>query len=526
MYCAKCGARLAEGAKKCDKCGEPVRARRAVASKKTEKRSETSFDYAPGNLNESDNSNEKTGDYVPADQEVKDPAFCEEPGENVDVQSIIRIAHGEEPASEKTGSDPEVGKRSVDSNRRGKLRYGAVTPLEKALRRIAEMRHHLEETAEEKRMNRHMERAAKHYEELGAAPTPILKSAVKKTRTRKDGDSRKSAAESAVPTREAKKTAARPAAPEHEGKKAATSPAAPEQEAKKAAAQAGQPEAEAGTAAADSAVKAAAIEGQLAKEREEKVLAQQEKQEKEAQKAVSEAETPDRKEATAEGESPAGEAAAEGEALDSEAAERKAVEEKILAEQKVRAEQKAAAQREAAEREAVERKAAEEKILAEKRARKALEDQERRDRERRARSQAAVAARTISEEEKQIQEARRIRRYYEEEPDALDLFLDKFGLTKETGVKIATLFLIVVLSLVYVIGRSRSGGSNSASPSGQGEAGETFSVSPESEEGDDSGISDDSDLPTGGGDFEDSQSDTDAQQEGPDTQEPTENKEP
>ena len=177
MYCAKCGARLAEGAKKCDKCGEPVRARRAVASKKTEKRSETSFDYAPGNLNESDNSNEKTGDYVPADQEVKDPAFCEEPGENVDVQSIIRIAHGEEPASEKTGSDPEDGKRSVDSNRRGKLRYGAVTPLEKARRRIAEMRHHLEETAEEKRMNRHMERAAKHYEELGAAPTPILKSA-------------------------------------------------------------------------------------------------------------------------------------------------------------------------------------------------------------------------------------------------------------------------------------------------------------------------------------------------------------
>ena len=519
MYCAKCGARLAEGAKKCDKCGEPVRARRAVASKKTEKRSETSFDYAPGNLNESDNSNEKTGDYVPADQEVKDPAFCEEPGENVDVQSIIRIAHGEEPASEKTGSDPEDGKRSVDSNRRGKLRYGAVTPLEKARRRIAEMRHHLEETAEEKRMNRHMERAAKHYEELGAAPTPILKSAVKKTRTRKDGDSRKSAAESAVPTREAK-------APEHEGKKAAARPADIEQEAKKAAAQAGQLEAEAGKAAADSAVKAAAIEEQLAKERQEKVLAQQEKQEKEAQKAVSEAETPDRKEATAEGESPAGEAAAEGEALDSEAAERKAVEEKILAEQKARAEQKAAAQQEAAEREAVERKAAQEKTLAEKRARKALEDQERRDRERRARSQAAVAARTISEEEKQIQEARRIRRYYEEESDAMDLFLDKFGITKETGVKIATLFLVVVLSLVYVIGRSRSGGSSSASPSGQGEAGETFSVSPESEEGDDSGISDDSDLPTGGGDFEDSQSDTVAQEEGPDAQEPNENIEP
>ena len=318
MYCAKCGARLAEGAKKCDKCGEPVRARRAVASKKTEKRSETSFDYAPGNLNESDNSNEKTGDYVPADQEVKDPAFCEEPGENVDVQSIIRIAHGEEPASEKTGSDPGNGKRPVDSNNKAKLRYGAVTPLEKARRRIAEMRHHLEETAEEKRMNRHMERAAKHYEELGAAPTPILKSAVKKTRTRKDGDSRKSAAESAVPTREAKKTAARPAAPEHEGKKAAARPADIEQEAKKAAAQAGQLEAEAGKAAADSAVKAAAIEEQLAKERQEKVLAQQEKQEKEAQKAVSEAETPDRKEATAEGESPAGEAAAEGEALDSE----------------------------------------------------------------------------------------------------------------------------------------------------------------------------------------------------------------
>ena len=580
MYCAKCGARLADGAKKCDECGNAVRVRPAVASGK---RSEIAFDYAPGNLNKADNSKEKSGDYFPVDQEVKDPAFCEEPGENVDVQSIIRIAHGEEPASKKESSDPEdgkkpaskkessdpedgkkpvskkkvsdsengkkpvpkktvsnpeEGKRPVISNGGGRLRYGAVTPLEKVRRRIAEIRHHLEETAEEKRMSRHIERAARHYEELGAPATPILISSVKKT-----GESRKTAVDAVIPAQEAKQ-----AANGHEEKVRA-------QQEKQTRETGGQAEHE-------KTVELLSSKGQVTPSQENvptgqkahaeyaetvgQAVSKEEIPDTEAtaevgipeRKVSAEAGTPERevsaegaapeRKVSAEGPAPEIETATESEALQGEAAGRKAVEEKILAEQKARAEQKALADREAAEREAVERKAAEEKILAEQKARKALEEQERRDRERLARKNAAVAERTLSEEEKQLQEARRIRRYYEEEPDAMDLFLDKFGLTKETGVKIATLFLVVVLSLIYVIGRGRSGGSSSPSPSGEGAAGETFSVSPESEDDGGSGVFDDSDLPTGGGDFENSQSDkdTDAQQEGPDTQEPTENEAP
>ena len=424
------------------------------------------------------------------------------------------------------------------SNGGGRLRYGAVTPLEKVRRRIAEIRHHLEETAEEKRMSRHIERAARHYEELGAPATPILISSVKKT-----GESRKTAVDAVIPAQEAKQ-----AASGHEEKVRAQ--------------QEKQTQETGGQAEHEKTVELLSSKGQVTPSQENvptgqkahaeyaeaagQAVSKEEIPDTEAtaelgipeRKVSAEAGTPERevsaegtapeRKVSAEGPAPEIETATESEALQGEAAGRKAVEEKILAEQKARAEQKALADREAAEREAVERKAAEEKILAEQKARKALEEQERRDRERLARKNAAVAERTLSEEEKQLQEARRIRRYYEEEPNAMDLFLDKFGLTKETGVKIATLFLVVVLSLIYVIGRGRSGGSSSPSPSGEGAAGETFSVSPESEEDGDSGVFDDSDLPTGGGDFENSQSDkdTDAQQEGPDTQEPTENEAP
>ena len=621
MYCAKCGARLADGVKKCDECGNAVRVRPAVASGK---RSEIAFDYAPGNLNKADNSKEKSGDYFPVDQEVKDPAFCEEPGENVDVQSIIRIAHGEEPASKKESSDPEdgkkpaskkessdpedgkkpvskkkvsdsengkkpaskkkvsdsengkkpvskkkssdsengkkpvpkktvsnpeEGKRPVISNGGGRLRYGAVTPLEKVRRRIAEIRHHLEETAEEKRMSRHIERAARHYEELGAPATPILISSVKKT-----GESRKTAVDAVIPAQEAKLAASgheekvraqqekqtRETGGQAEHEKtvdilSSKSEVTPSQENVPTGQKAHAEYAEAaGQAVSKEEIPDTEATAELGIP-ERKVSAEAGTSEREVsaegaapeREVSAEAGTPER-EVSAEGPAPEIETATESEALQGEAAGRKAVEEKILAEQKARAEQKVLADREAAEREAVERKAAEEKILAEQKARKALEEQERRDRERLARKNAAVAERTLSEEEKQLQEARRIRRYYEEEPDAMDLFLDKFGLTKETGVKIATLFLVVVLSLIYVIGRGRSGGSSSPSPSGEGAAGETFSVSPESEDDGDSGVFDDSNLPTGGGDFENSQSDkdTDAQQEGPDTQEPTENEAP
>ena len=471
MFCSKCGARLADGAKKCDKCGAPVRVRSAAVSKK-EKDADAAFDYAPRDLRKSQRQ-EETGNLPPVE---------EGPGGPV----------------------------------REKVSYGAVTPLEKVTRRIAIARHNLEERLEEDRMRRHIERAARHYEALGAEPTPILKA----YKPPKKAESGKSGSAADVP------------------KKAAVA-------------------ATAGTAA-----EAAAIEGQIAREREKKVRANQEARELTARRAAEAKASAEREAARIEQE--AAGRAAEEKALAEQEAARRAAEEKALAEQEAArraAEEKALAEQEAAHRAAEEkarteqeaaRRAAEAKASAEREtaraeqeaARKAAEEevkarQEREEAEKLA-AQALIARkerearrksrefsqRVLSEEEKQVQEARRIRRYYEEEPDGMDLFLGKFGLTKEAGVKLATLFLVVILSVIYVMGRGKAPAESGSPQAGEGMTGTQFSVSPESEATDGDSPFDNSDLPTGGGDFEHSQSDTDARQEGPDTQEPTGGEEP
>ena len=458
MFCSKCGARLADGAKKCDKCGAPVRVRSAAESKKEK---DAAFDYAPRDLRKSQKQ-EETGNLPPVE---------DSPG----------------------GSALE------------KISYGAVTPLEKVTRRITRARHNLEERLEEDRMRRHIERAAKHYEALGAEPTPILKA----YKPPKKAESGKSGSAANV------------------AKKAAASAAA-------------------GRAAE------AAIEEQIAWEREKKVRANQEARELTARRAA---------EAEASAEKEAVRRAAEAKASEERETERetarieqeaagRAAEEKARAEQEAAgraAEAKVSEERETArvEQEAA-RRAAEEKARAEQEAaaaRKAAEDKARQEREEaerlaaqaliarkereaRARQSRELSHRVLSEEEKQVQEARRIRRYYEEEPDGIDLFLGKFGLTKEAGVKLATLFLVAILSIIYVMGRGKAPAESGSPQAGEGMTGTQFSVSPESESTDGDNPFDNSDLPTGGGDFEHSQSDTDARQEGPDTQEPTGGEEP
>ena len=449
MFCSKCGARLADGAKKCDKCGAPVRVRSAAESKKEK---DAAFDYAPRDLRKSQKQ-EETGNLPPVEDGPGGPA-------------------------------------------REKISYGAVTPLEKVTRRITRARHNLEERLEEDRMRRHIERAAKHYEALGAEPTPILKA----YKPPKKAESGKSGSAANV------------------AKKAAASAAA-------------------GRAAE------AAIEEQIAREREKKVRANQEARELTARRAA-EAEASAEKEAvrraaeakasaewetereTARIEQEAAGRAAEEKARAEQEAARRSVEEKAraeaarrAAEEKTRAEQEAAAARKAAED-----KARQEREEAERLAAQALIA--RKEREARARQSRELSHRVLSEEEKQVQEARRIRRYYEEEPDGIDLFLGKFGLTKEAGVKLATLFLVAILSIIYVMGRGKAPAESGSPQAGEGMTGTQFSVSPESESTDGDNPFDNSDLPTGGGDFEHSQSDTDARQEGPDTQEPTGGEEP
>ena len=503
MFCSKCGARLADGAKKCDKCGAPVRVRSAAESKKEK---DAAFDYAPRDLRKSQKQ-EETGNLPPVE---------DSPG----------------------GSALE------------KISYGAVTPLEKVTRRITRARHNLEERLEEDRMRRHIERAAKHYEALGAEPTPILKAykPPKKAESGKSGSAAnvaKKAAASAAAGRAAeaaieeqiarereKKVRANQEARELTARRAAEAEASAEKEAVRRAAEAKASEER------ETERETARIEQEAAgRAAEEKARAEQEAAGRAAEAKVSE------ERETARVEQEAARRAAEEKARAEQEAARRAAEEKARAEQEAAlraAEEKTRAEQEAALRAAEEKARAEQEAAA---ARKAAEDKARQEREEaerlaaqaliarkereaRARQSRELSHRVLSEEEKQVQEARRIRRYYEEEPDGIDLFLGKFGLTKEAGVKLATLFLVAILSIIYVMGRGKAPAESGSPQAGEGMTGTQFSVSPESESTDGDNPFDNSDLPTGGGDFEHSQSDTDARQEGPDTQEPTGGEEP
>lgn len=471
MFCSKCGARLADGAKKCDKCGAPVRVRSAAESKKEK---DAAFDYAPRDLRKSQKQ-EETGNLPPVEDGPGGPA-------------------------------------------REKISYGAVTPLEKVTRRITRARHNLEERLEEDRMRRHIERAAKHYEALGAEPTPILTAykPPKKAESGKSGSAAnvaKKAAASAAAGRAAeaaieeqiarereKKVRANQEARELTARRAAEAKASAEEEAARRAAEAK------ASAERETERETARIEQEAARRAaEEKARAEQEAARRAAEAKVSE----ERETARAEQE------AARREAEAKASAEREAA--RRAAEEKARAEQEAA-------RKAAEDKARQEREEAERLAAQALIA--RKEREARSRKSREFSQRVLSEEEKQVQEARRIRRYYEEEPDGIDLFLGKFGLTKEAGVKLATLFLVAILSIIYVMGRGKAPAESGSPQAGEGMTGTQFSVSPESESTDGDNPFDNSDLPTGGGDFEHSQSDTDARQEGPDTQEPTGGEEP
>ena len=504
MFCSKCGARLADGAKKCDKCGAPVRVSSAAESKKEK---DAAFDYAPRDLRKSQKQ-EETGNLPPVEDGPGGPA-------------------------------------------REKISYGAVTPLEKVTRRITRARHNLEERLEEDRMRRHIERAAKHYEALGAEPTPILKAykPPKKAESGKSGSAAnvpKKAAASAAAGRAAEAAAIEEQIAREREKKVRANQEARELTARRAAEAKASVEREAVRRAAEAKASAereteretARIEQEAAgRAAEEKARAEQEAARRAAEAKVSEERETARIEQEAAGRAAEEKARAEQEAarraaeekarVEQEAAGR-AAEEKARAEQKaarIAAEEKARAEQEAAAaRKAAEDKARQEREEAERLAAQALIA--RKEREARARQSRELSHRVLSEEEKQVQEARRIRRYYEEEPDGIDLFLGKFGLTKEAGVKLATLFLVAILSIIYVMGRGKAPAESGSPQAGEGMTGTQFSVSPESESTDGDNPFDNSDLPTGGGDFEHSQSDTDARQEGPDTQEPTGGEEP
>ena len=108
-----------------------------------------------------------------------------------------------------------------------------------------------------------------------------------------------------------------------------------------------------------------------------------------------------------------------------------------------------------------------------------------------------------SEEERRLDEARRLRRLKEDETDSMDHFLGKYGLTKDTAVKLATLFLIAVLSLIYMFGR----GGHTSSGSGYSQPSEGMTGAPAATDtAGEAGMQDfEQEVPTGGGDFQNTQ---------------------
>lgn len=95
MFCAKCGAVLADDARKCDQCGAPVRIRpghEAAVEKKAKKGGRTVSAPVKKNLPLEDAA--ETGAEA---ETLRDPVFYEEADQDVDVDAIIKIARGEEP---------------------------------------------------------------------------------------------------------------------------------------------------------------------------------------------------------------------------------------------------------------------------------------------------------------------------------------------------------------------------------------------------------------------------------------------
>ena len=104
----------------------------------------------------------------------------------------------------------------------------------------------------------------------------------------------------------------------------------------------------------------------------------------------------------------------------------------------------------------------------------------------------------FSEEELRIEAARRLRRYNDAELEEINAAFGLFGLNRAMTVRLATFFLIVVLSVIYVIGRGNNPEDIQSAPAG------TVSedaVSPDKEEGTQKKEGTEDSVPTGGGEF-------------------------
>ena len=493
MFCAKCGAVLADDARKCDQCGAPVRIRpghEAAVEKKAKKGGRTVSAPVKKNLSLEDAA--ETGAEA---ETLRDPVFYEEADRDVDVDAIIKIARGEEPdyggkadtkESFSAPEDDEEPELDMDT-------YLAGMPLIQKIRRIISMRHHRrEEAADQRRMNRQLERALHHFaeEEKDQQKAEELRAEAARLREA-EKDRRREAERAEAARRQQEKVRAEKAAAERaeaarrQQEKARTEKAAAER------AEAARRQQEKARTEKARAKKAAAEHEEAARLRQEKTH---------AEKAAAErAETVLLQEEKA-GAVKAAEKSAEAVILQEEkadtvktaekSAEAAALQEKAGSGRKAHASEKAADQ---------ELKPASEKVADQEvkpASEKAAESRNK---------TAAVTTRRLNyaeltPEERRIEKARRLRKFQENQPDSMDEFLGRYGMTKDAAVRIATLFLIALLSIIYVMGRGSGTSVTDAPVAGDSITGTT--AAPGQEEGgmpaEESG---EIQVPTGGGEF-------------------------
>ena len=104
MYCAKCGAFLADDARVCSSCGKPVRIRPAAGIPAGEKTDRTDR-HSRGAENRQ---------QITDDEQIMDPVYFEDAEGNPDVESIIRMARGET-IQEPEDRIPEKNRTSPES---------------------------------------------------------------------------------------------------------------------------------------------------------------------------------------------------------------------------------------------------------------------------------------------------------------------------------------------------------------------------------------------------------------------------
>lgn len=564
MFCAKCGAVLDDNAKKCDQCGAPVRIRPNQTGSRN-KRGKKAGSRSGGSALSEEIKEEKylteedafmdpvffkeAGKEVDVDAIIK-IARGEEPDDRsaadaekdpVNTESVFAEPLPDDPAfAEPLFDDSASGEPEEEEPELDMETYLAGLPLIEKLRRKFLVRHHKrEEASDERRMKMHLERASRHFSEkentgLKAAGLKTEKVRPEEIRRREE----KAGAEEERPQEE--KSRAEKAEPERNAQaerlqeeKGRTEKAEPERPAQDTPVQEekAQP-----VKTQEEDIDATRLEEEKLLEKIEEARRQEalRLQEEAARRAEEEARA-ERLAAAALQKERARAAAArrqKDQQAESPAPQKREGLEVIRLHGRDKAKQAAVLEEEAAAEAALQQEA---DLAAE--AAGHQEEQEAKGTGKAGDRPAVQPAHTglqqeektrlkkilntdpqeydsyrrldrreqreLTAEERRLEEVRRLRKVRSNQQDRFDKYLGKYGLTKETAVRIATLFLIVLLSVIYVLGRGSSNASPDLSNAGDGMTGiesaqEQTGGEVQTDSAQETG---ETQVPTGGGDF-------------------------